>query len=148
MVSHRSSYLPSEQVRVVWELRRLGPMPQKSLADAIGVRARSITGFVDALTTTGFVTREPHPTDRREILESLVIWLFIFVSAVEVVAVELLLPWESLRLPFLVIGIWGLVWMLGLLASITVHWHLVSDVGLRVRYSTLGSPLNRSKLAL
>ena len=63
--------LTESRVRVVWELRRLGPMTQKSLADAIGVSARNITGLVDALATTGFATRKPHPTDRRAILVSL-----------------------------------------------------------------------------
>lgn len=70
------------------------------------------------------------------VLVAPVIWIFIFVSAVEVVAVDLLLPWEGLRIAFLILGIWGLVWMLGLLASVKVHPHLVSDAGLRVRYST------------
>ena len=70
------------------------------------------------------------------VLVAPVIWIFIFVSAVEVVAVDLLLPWESLRIAFLIVGIWGLVWMLGLLASVKVHPHLISDAGLRVRYST------------
>lgn len=65
-----------------------------------------------------------------------VIWIFIFVSAVEVVAVDLLLPWEGLSLAFLIVGIWGLVWMFGLLASLKVHPHLISDAGLRIRYST------------
>ena len=32
--------------------------------------ARNVTGLVDALAETGFVTREPHPTDRRAALVS------------------------------------------------------------------------------
>jgi DNA-binding MarR family transcriptional regulator len=41
------------------------------LAEAIRVNPRNITGLVDALVEGGFVTREPHPTDRRSILVTL-----------------------------------------------------------------------------
>jgi DNA-binding MarR family transcriptional regulator len=37
----------------------------------LDVSPRNITGLVDALVATGFVTREPHPTDRRATLVSL-----------------------------------------------------------------------------
>lgn len=50
---------------VVWELLQHGPRTQRQLAGALGVTPRNITGLVDALVETGFVTREPHPTDRR-----------------------------------------------------------------------------------
>lgn len=33
--------------------------------------ARNITGLVDGLAATGFVTRDPHPTDRRATLVTL-----------------------------------------------------------------------------
>lgn len=64
-----------------------------------------------------------------------VVWLFIFGSAVEVVAVDLLLSrWLTfLRIPFLVLGIWGVVWMLGLMASYRMRPHLVTDDALHVR---------------
>ena len=65
-----------------------------------------------------------------------VFWLFIGMSALEVVVVHLLLPWRSVQLVLLVLGIWGLVWMVGMLASLNVHPHTVEDGGLRVRYST------------
>lgn len=48
-----------------------GPCTQRVLADALGVTARNVTGLVDALVTTGFVTREAHPADRRAVLVSL-----------------------------------------------------------------------------
>jgi len=35
------------------------------------VTPRNVTGLVDALVDTGFVTREPHPTDRRATLVAL-----------------------------------------------------------------------------
>jgi DNA-binding MarR family transcriptional regulator len=50
---------------VLWQLRRRGPARQRDLADAMGISPRTLTELVDALVETGFVTREPHPTDRR-----------------------------------------------------------------------------------
>lgn len=60
--------LTVSRAHLLWELRRHGPMTQRALADALGVTARTITGLVDGLVATGFVTREPHPTDRRAAL--------------------------------------------------------------------------------
>lgn len=56
---------------MVWLLHYDGPTTQRALADVIGVSARNITTLVDALVRTGFVTREPHPTDRRAALVTL-----------------------------------------------------------------------------
>ena len=53
---------------VLWQLRRQGPVTQRALADALGVSARTVTGLVDGLVETGFVTRQAHPTDRRATL--------------------------------------------------------------------------------
>lgn len=63
------------------------------------------------------------------------IWVFIVVSAIEVVVVELLLPWETIRSIALVLGIWGVLWMVGLFASFVMHPHVVDDDGIRVRHS-------------
>lgn len=52
---------------LLWELRVRGPSTQRALADALDVSARTVTGLVDGLTATGFVTREPHSTDRRAV---------------------------------------------------------------------------------
>jgi DNA-binding MarR family transcriptional regulator len=59
------------RTHVVWLLHHHGPMTQRALADAMNVTPRNVTGLVDGLVATGFVTREPHPTDRRAILVSL-----------------------------------------------------------------------------
>ena len=64
---------------------------------------------------------------------ALLLWVFIGVSAVELVVVHVLLPWETVRRVADVIGIWGLVWMLGLAASYSVHPHVVTEAGLRIR---------------
>ena len=65
---------------------------------------------------------------------AVLLWAFIVVSAIELVALHLLLPWETIRIIADVLGIWGLVWMLGLTASFNVYPHLVGDSGLRVRH--------------
>jgi DNA-binding MarR family transcriptional regulator len=56
---------------VLWHVRRHGPVTQRTLADALGVSARTVTGLVDGLVETGFVTRQAHPTDRRATLVTL-----------------------------------------------------------------------------
>lgn len=67
------------------------------------------------------------------------LWLWIFGSTVEVIGVEVLLrhldqPWaHAIRVPLLVLGIWGVVWMLGMLASYRVRPHLLTDAELRAR---------------
>lgn len=58
---------------------------------------------------------------------------FTVVSGLELPVVHLLVPWESVRLGLLITGVWGLLWMLGLLASMRVYQHLVDDDGILVR---------------
>ena len=62
--------LTNARAHLLWELQQRGPSTQAVLADALQVSARNVTGLVDALVATGFVTREPHPTDRRAFLVS------------------------------------------------------------------------------
>jgi DNA-binding MarR family transcriptional regulator len=63
--------LTISRVRVLWELRSRGPVLQRELAEALEVTPRTMTGIVDGLVSTGFVTRQPHPTDRRATLVTL-----------------------------------------------------------------------------
>jgi hypothetical protein len=62
-----------------------------------------------------------------------VLWTFIVLSAVEIPLVDWLLPWPSLRIALLVVGFYGLLWMVGVLAAMHVHPHTVDAAGLRVR---------------
>lgn len=62
--------LTVSRAHLLWELYQRGPSNQRVLAEAMSVSPRSVTGLVDALVATGFVTREPHPTDRRAWLVS------------------------------------------------------------------------------
>jgi len=63
-----------------------------------------------------------------------ILWGFIYASAIELVAVHFILPWEKVRLVVDILSLWGLVWMLGYMASLRVYPHLVSDAGLRIRH--------------
>lgn len=60
--------LTTSRVQLLWHLGRLGPCQQRDLAAALEVSPRNVTGLVDGLVDTGFVTRESHPTDRRATL--------------------------------------------------------------------------------
>ncbi len=57
--------LTPARTHLLWRLHNDGPATQRALADALKVTPRNVTGLVDGLVTTGYVTREPHPSDRR-----------------------------------------------------------------------------------
>ncbi|WP_166984405.1 MarR family winged helix-turn-helix transcriptional regulator [Paramicrobacterium fandaimingii] len=63
--------LTPSRTHLLWMLQTGGPQTQRSLAEAMDVSPRNVTGLVDALAETGFVTRETHPTDRRAVLVTL-----------------------------------------------------------------------------
>ncbi len=60
--------LTVSRAHLLWELHHRGQSTQRVLAQALSVSPRNITGLVDGLVATGFVTRQPHPTDRRATL--------------------------------------------------------------------------------
>ncbi|PWC02859.1 MarR family winged helix-turn-helix transcriptional regulator [Agromyces badenianii] len=63
--------LTPSRTRLLWELAATGPSTQHALASRLEVSPRNITGLVDALEAGGYVTRSPHPSDRRAIIVSL-----------------------------------------------------------------------------
>lgn len=63
--------LTSARVEVLWRVAVSGPQTQRALSDALRCTPRNVTGLVDALTATGLVSREPHPTDGRATLVTL-----------------------------------------------------------------------------
>ena len=69
--SFAQSGLTVARTHLLWELHELGPCTQQRLATALQVSARNVTGLIDALSKGGFLTREPHPTDRRATLVTL-----------------------------------------------------------------------------
>jgi hypothetical protein len=60
---------------------------------------------------------------------------FIVVSAIEIPILELMIPWRPVANAALFIGVYGLIWMFGLFATMVVHPHLVGPAGLRIRNS-------------
>jgi DNA-binding MarR family transcriptional regulator len=63
--------LTPARVHLLWALQHDGPMSQHGLATRLEVSPRNITGLVDALEASGYVSRSPHPTDRRSTIVSL-----------------------------------------------------------------------------
>jgi DNA-binding MarR family transcriptional regulator len=51
--------------RVLWALHESGPVLMRALSQTLGISPRTVTGLIDALEADGWVTRSPHPTDRR-----------------------------------------------------------------------------------
>lgn len=73
---------------------------------------------------------------------------FIGVSAIEIPILELMIPWRPVANVMLFIGVYGLLWMIGLYASLVVHPHRVGPSGLRIRNGiTLDVPLSRESIA-
>ena len=63
--------LTPARTHLLWELSHRGPSTQRDLAEVLRVSARNVTGLVDGLEGTGFVTRAAHPHDRRATLVTL-----------------------------------------------------------------------------
>lgn len=63
-----------------------------------------------------------------------VLIVFIVLSAVEIPIIDLIVHrWPAVRIGFLILGIWGLTWMIGLLCAMLMRPHAVSADGIRVR---------------
>jgi DNA-binding MarR family transcriptional regulator len=60
--------LTESRAHLLWQLQQRGPCTQRTLAADLHVTPRAVTALVDGLAATGFVTREPHPSDRRATL--------------------------------------------------------------------------------
>lgn len=63
-----------------------------------------------------------------------VLFIFIGLSAVEIPILDLIVhPWPAVRIPLLILGIWGVTWMVGLLCAMLMRPHSVGPDGIRVR---------------
>lgn len=63
--------LTRSRAHLLFEVAQRGPSTQQTLAGALGVAPRTVTGLVDGVVAGGLVTREPHPHDRRATLVTL-----------------------------------------------------------------------------
>ncbi|MFS0894453.1 hypothetical protein [Microbacterium sp. 179-I 3D3 NHS] len=60
--------------------------------------------------------------------------IFIVLSAVEIPILDLIVhPWPAVRIPILILGIWGLTWMIGLLCAMLMRPHALGPDGIRIR---------------
>jgi hypothetical protein len=63
-----------------------------------------------------------------------VLFIFIGLSAVEIPILDLIVhQWPAVRITLLVLGIWGVTWMVGLLCAMLMRPHTVGPDGIRVR---------------
>jgi hypothetical protein len=63
--------------------------------------------------------------------------LWIFGSALELPLAHVLVPWHAVRILLLLVGVWGLLWMLGFLAGLLSYPHLLGGDTLRIRNGAL-----------
>jgi hypothetical protein len=60
--------------------------------------------------------------------------IFIVLSAIEIPIIDAIVHrWTPIRITFLILGIWGLTWMIGLLCAYFVRPHTVGPEGIRIR---------------
>lgn len=58
--------------KTLFVLRRLGPLSAGQIAAETALATASVTDLIDRLVARGYVSRGPHPTDRRRIVVTLV----------------------------------------------------------------------------
>jgi len=64
-----------------------------------------------------------------------IMWALIILNAIEIPALHIMIPWQTVRFIVDLLGVYSFVWMVGMLAVMKVHPHLATPAGLRVRYS-------------
>lgn len=67
----------------------------------------------------------------------LILVMLVFTTLVELLVVELLAPWAWLRVSLLVLGLYAVLWMFGLYASLVALPHRLEENGLRLRYGAM-----------
>ena len=58
--------------KTLFLLKRLGPLSAGEIARETGLTAASVTDLIDRLVARGYVSRGPHPTDRRRVVATLI----------------------------------------------------------------------------
>lgn len=63
-----------------------------------------------------------------------VLIVFIVLSAIEIPIIDLIVHrWPTVRIGFLILGFWGLTWMIGLLCAMLLRPHAVAPAGILIR---------------
>lgn len=62
-------------------------------------------------------------------------WVMVFLTPLEVLAIELLLPWPVVRITLLVLALYGTLWLLGFLGALSSRPHVVGDGALTLRFA-------------
>ena len=61
--------------------------------------------------------------------------VFVALSAVEIVVLDLIVRrWAHVRIPLLILSVWGLIYMLGFLFGMLTRPHAIGPAGIRARY--------------
>ncbi len=61
--------------------------------------------------------------------------VFVALSAVEIVVLDLIVRrWAHIRIPLLILSVWGLIYMLGFLFGMLTRPHAIGPAGVRARY--------------
>lgn len=120
--------------------RRIGPQRQGAERIRYGIQRGTALELAGYRSIWRWITREPvvprgasgfgYDKPIRTILV-----VFIVLSAVEIPVIDLLvrdIPW--LRWPFIVLGVWGVVTMLGILLGNLTRPHAVGPDGIRIRH--------------
>jgi len=72
----------------------------------------------------------------------MILMVFVVLSAVELVIVDLIvMRWPYVRISMLFLGVWGLVYLFGLLFGMLTRPHAVGRTGIRVRQGETDIPL-------
>jgi DNA-binding MarR family transcriptional regulator len=60
-----ASGVPAPEVMTLWQLREIGEMPMRGVADCMHLDPSQVTALVDRLEARGYAERRPHLQDRR-----------------------------------------------------------------------------------
>lgn len=112
--------------------------PARARARALLARGAGIEKIIYASIARAIVRRPWKARDARGFhyhSQSLPLLIaFVALSAVEIVVIDLVVrQWIWLRIPLLAIGVWGLVWMTGLVCAHLMRPHTIGREGIRVR---------------
>lgn len=62
-----------------------------------------------------------------------VVWMMVAFLVIELVVLHLVIPWDAVRLVALILGIYGLLWVVGYVAGFAMHPHLLTEQDLIIR---------------